>query len=113
MRTARPPTTPPAIALTLVLLGLPLVVGFDVLVEMVRVAALMLVNDGVRSKYTAKSLLSHVAGFNAVAPPVGLNTVRMLLEPYTKLDLDSPASYYRNNRRRYKVGRDFGIVFVP
>lgn len=50
MRKARPPTTPPAIALTLVLLGLPLFVGFDVAVEMVRVAALMLVNDGVRSK---------------------------------------------------------------
>jgi hypothetical protein len=72
IRAARPPTTPPAIALTLVLLELPVLVGFDVPVGMVRVAALMLVNDGLRSKYTAKSLLSHVAGFDAVAPPVGL-----------------------------------------
>jgi hypothetical protein len=72
IRAARPPTTPPAIALTLVLLELPVLVGFDVPVGMVRVAALMLVKDGLRSKYTAKSLLSHVAGFDAVAPPVGL-----------------------------------------
>jgi len=85
MRAARPPTTPPAIALTLVLLGLPVLVGFNVPVGMVRVAALMLVNDGLRSKYTAKSLLSHVAGFDAVAPPVGLNIVRIPFKPYIKV----------------------------
>lgn len=69
----RPPTTPPAIAPTLLLLELPGVsVGAAVAFEMLRVAD-RAVKDGTRVKYTERSGLSHVDGAVTVAPPVGLD----------------------------------------
>lgn len=81
MSPARPPTTPPAIAPTLLLFEPPDEV--PVLEGRMRVAV-RVTDEAPRVKYTAKSGLSQEVGAVLVAPPVGLEVVsHITLYPMT------------------------------